>query len=90
MVKERCAGALAGWLDEAESSGVAEFENFAAGLRRDGEPVMAALSREWNNGQTEGQLNRLKTIRQPMYGRANFDLSSLPPTLDLPGVKTAN
>lgn len=74
MVKERCAGALAGWLDEAESSGVAEFESFTAGLRRDGEAVMAALSSEWSNGQTEGQINRLKTIKRQMYGRANFDL----------------
>jgi transposase len=73
MVKGRCAGALAGWLDEAESSGVAEFEGFAAGLRRDGEAVMAALSSEWSNGQTEGQINRLKTIKRQMYGRANFD-----------------
>ena len=74
MVKERCAEALAGWLDEAESSGVAEFASFAAGLRRDGEAVVAALSSEWSNGQTEGQINRLKILKRQMYGRANFDL----------------
>jgi transposase len=74
MVKERCAEALAGWLDAAAKSGMTEFEAFAAGLRRDHEAVVAALSCEWSNGQTEGQINRLKTIKRQMYGRANFDL----------------
>lgn len=74
MVKERQAAALAGWLDEAEHSGLPEFEGFAAGLRRDHEPVIAALSCAWSNGQTEGQINRLKLIKRQMFGRANFDL----------------
>jgi transposase len=74
MVRERCAGALAGWLDAAAGSGMAEFEGFAAGLRRDQEAVVGALSCEWSNGQTEGQINRLKMIKRQMYGRANFDL----------------
>lgn len=28
----------------------------------------------WSNGQTEGQVNRLKTPKLQMYGRANIDL----------------
>jgi transposase len=36
--------------------------------------VRAAMSSQWSNGQTEGQVNRLKTIKRQMYGRANFDL----------------
>jgi transposase len=47
---------------------------FTVGLRRDQAAVAAALSCEWSNGQTEGQINRLKTIKRQMYGRANFDL----------------
>jgi transposase len=35
---------------------------------------MAAMSLPWNNGQVEGQVNRLKLIKRQMYGRANFDL----------------
>ncbi len=27
-----------------------------------------------SNGQTEGQINRLKTLKRQMYGRANIDL----------------
>ena len=28
----------------------------------------------WSNGQTEGQINRLKTLKRQMYGRAGLDL----------------
>lgn len=34
---------------------------------------MAALSEPWSNGQTEGQINRLKLIKRQMYGRAHLD-----------------
>ncbi len=33
-----------------------------------------ALSLPYSNGQTEGQVNRLKTIKRQMYGRASFEL----------------
>jgi Transposase len=28
----------------------------------------------WSNGQVEGQINKLKTIKRQMYGRASFEL----------------
>ncbi len=28
----------------------------------------------WSNGQTEGQINKLKPLKRAMYGRANVDL----------------
>lgn len=34
----------------------------------------AALATEWSNGQTEGQVTRLKLVKRQMYGRAKFDL----------------
>ncbi len=37
-------------------------------------PVKAALETAWGNGQTEGQVNRLKLIKRQIYGRAGFDL----------------
>jgi len=36
--------------------------------------VQAAVALPWSNGQTEGQVNRLKTLKRQMYGRANLDL----------------
>ena len=47
---------------------------FANGLRSDYVAVEAALREPWSNGQTEGQINRLKTLKRQMYGRANIDL----------------
>jgi transposase len=32
------------------------------------------MSTSWSNGQVEGQVNRLKTIKRQMYGRASFEL----------------
>jgi transposase len=32
------------------------------------------MTLEWSSGQTEGQINRLKTIKRAMYGRAGLDL----------------
>jgi hypothetical protein len=32
------------------------------------------LTETWNNGQTEGQINRLKMLKRAMYGRAGVDL----------------
>ena len=47
---------------------------FCAGLRRDYEAAVTALTLPWSNGQSEGQVNRLKFIKRQMDGRANFDL----------------
>jgi len=32
------------------------------------------LTEGWSNGQTEGQINRLKTLGRAMYGRAGTEL----------------
>ena len=43
-------------------------------MAQDIKAVRAALSLPWSNGASEGQINRLKTIKRPIYGRAKFDL----------------
>jgi len=40
----------------------------------DYDAVRAAMTVDWSNGQTEGQINRLKTIKRQMYGRAGLEL----------------
>ena len=37
----------------------------------------AALELPWSNGQTEGQIHRLKMLKRQMYGRAHLDLLRL-------------
>ena len=48
--------------------------SFAKGIAADQAAVLAALMEPWSNGQTEGQINRLKLIKRQMYGRAHLDL----------------
>jgi transposase len=74
MVKQRKPEALEPWLTLVASSKLRDLENFAVGIERDKAAVLAALSLEWSNGQTEGQVNRLKLLKRQMYGRAKFDL----------------
>jgi transposase len=35
---------------------------------------VAALSLPWSNGQTVGQITKLKLAKRQMYGRAKLDL----------------
>jgi len=73
MMRDRKAGRLESWLEEARC-GPSELRSVAEGLRRDKAAVVAALSEDYSNGQTEGQVTRLKLIKRQMYGRANLDL----------------
>ena len=73
------AGAeLDAWLVEAGGCGVPTMETFAAGLKKDGDAIRAALTMPWSNGQTEGQVNRLKLVKRQMYGHASFNLLRRP------------
>ncbi len=74
MLPARDVGALTEWLERAHASAIREFKGFATGIRRDQAAVAAALSVEWNSGQVEGQVNRLKLLKRQAYGRAGFDL----------------
>lgn len=66
--------ALTSWLDEAAQSELTAFRDFAAGLRRDLASIEAAVREPWSNGQTEGQVNRLKMLKRQMYGRTSLPL----------------
>ena len=75
IVRERRGGTeLEEWLVDAEASEVREIRQFARKVRQDEAAVRAGCTLEWSNGQTEGQVTKLKAIKRQMYGRANFDL----------------
>ena len=77
MVRERQSAAFDKWLRQALQSECVSLKKFARGLQKDEAAVRAALDMPWSNGQSEGQINRLKLIKRQMYGRANFDLLRL-------------
>jgi transposase len=74
IVRERRGNKLGGWLSDAEASGTREIQQFAYKVRRDQAAVEAGCTLPWSNGQTEGQITKLKAIKRSMYGRAKFDL----------------
>ncbi len=74
MVRERQHESLLPWLEDVAKSKISALTGFANGIKQDIAAVTNALSLPWSNGQTEGQVNRLKLIKRKMYGRANFDL----------------
>jgi transposase len=74
IVRERRHQDLDGWLECAEQSELVPFRNFAISLRRDYAAVQAGVREQWNNGATEGHVNRLKMLKRQLYGRASFSL----------------
>ena len=65
------ADGLDPWIEAALASPVASF---ARGVVADRAAVAAAIALKWSNGQTEGNICRLKTLKRQMGGRANLDL----------------
>jgi transposase len=61
-------------LAAAHASGLGPLRSFAVGLSKDYDAVRAGLSTPWSSGVVEGNVNKIKTIKRQMYGRANFDL----------------
>lgn len=73
-IKESDLAKLDNWLHSALDSSFKQLRNFAKRIKDDYACIKAALSYPYSNGRTEGHVNRLKTIKRMMYGRANFDL----------------
>lgn len=47
---------------------------FINGLKQDIQAVKLGIQEDWSNGVVEGSVNRLKTIKRLMYGRASFSV----------------
>jgi transposase len=62
------------WIEGMKLCPFGSVVRFAYGLQKDLSAVVAAVDTQWSTGQVEGQINRLKTIKRQMYGRAGFDL----------------
>jgi transposase len=74
LIRKRSTETLSGWLARGEASPDPDLRRFAEGIRRDEASVQAAVTERWSNGPVEGHVNRLKTIKRQMYGRAGFML----------------
>jgi transposase len=71
IVRRKVEAGLTPWIERARASLVASFAN---GVAKDEAAARAAITSPWSNGQTEGQITRLKLVRRQMYGRGKIDL----------------
>ncbi len=74
IIENKQGDLLCSWMNEVQESPVKELKRFAKGLLSDFVAVKNAISLPWSNGPVEGKINKLKTIKRQMYGRASFDL----------------
>jgi transposase len=74
ILRGKRSAPLDAWIDDAIDSGLIAIMRFARVLRRDIDAVSNAIELPWSNGQAEGQINRLKTLKRAMYGRAGPEL----------------
>ena len=71
LIRGRDPARLETWLEAAMSSPVGAF---AKGVAADRDAIEAAIALPWSNGQTEGRISRLETVKRQMGGRAHIDL----------------
>jgi hypothetical protein len=74
LLRRRNEAKLDRWLDDARDCGIPAVVNFARTLMIDIQAIRNAVIERWSNGQTEGQINRLKTLKRAMFGRASTAL----------------
>jgi transposase len=58
------------WINRAIGGLVATF---GRSVSKDEEAVRAAIKLPWSNGQTEGQITKLKLVKRQMYGCGTID-----------------
>jgi len=74
MLRERKPELLNGWMKEVRESHIKELISFVNGIDRDYDAVRAGLTYSWSQGPVEGTVNKIKTHKRLMYGRASFPL----------------
>ncbi len=71
IIRRKALADLDAWIGRARLSLVAAFAN---GVSKDRAAIEAAIALPWSNGQTDGQICKLKLVKRQMYGRGNLDL----------------
>ncbi|WP_449415936.1 ISL3 family transposase [Pedobacter frigoris] len=74
LMENKLGNQLRDWIENVLHSGISEITTFANRLLREYQSIENAISLPWSNGPVEGNVNKLKTIKRQMYGRASFEL----------------
>jgi transposase len=73
MTRRQSLLALEDWLTRVEADDQPELHSLATGIRRDQQAVTARLALPYSSAM-EGNVDKIKTIKRQMYGRAGFAL----------------
>jgi len=75
MIKDRSGDkdTLTGWMAEVDHD-LPALRSFTRGLRRDVAAVTAGLTLPYNSGAVEGTVNKIKSRKMQLFGRARPDL----------------
>lgn len=74
FIKDKTGEKLMPWCKNIIDDKAEHIKSFAKGVLIDYNAVYQGFESNWSNGPVEGQVNRLKTIKRQMYGRAGFEL----------------
>lgn len=77
MIRTLGGADLPQWITDVQADDLPSLHTFIKGLQRDLNAVTAGLTLPYSSGAVEGAVNRIKTIKRSMYGRAKFDLLRL-------------
>ena len=62
------------WIADCQASGIPELAQFAVGLLREYEWVVAGITYAESSGMVEGFVNKVKMVKRIMFGKAGFPL----------------
>ncbi|WP_427164087.1 transposase [Streptomyces sp. C1-1] len=74
LFRHQRAYLLPEWIRQAEQGAPKPMKGFAGFLRQDLHAATAGLTLPRSSGVVEGHVNRVKTLKRAMYGRASFEL----------------
>lgn len=60
------------WLEKIKMLNIPELNSFIKSVERDNDAIINAIYYRYTNGLAEGFVNKLKTIKRSMYGKATF------------------
>ena len=61
------------WLEKALKLNLKELNSFINGIKRDKTAIENTITYRFTNGLAEGSVNKLKTLKRTMYGKASFE-----------------
>jgi transposase len=74
LLKSKMPELLDKWMVSTLLYKIPDINSFLKGIKSDIDAVKNAIAYPWSNGFVEGNVNRLKTKKREMYGRAGFQL----------------